>query len=170
LALAAVHQFKALDLPLPGAIFAGTPWADLTKTGDTLFTNEGLDRVIVTYDGTPRAAARLYAGSHSMRDPLISPVYGSFERFPPTILISGTRDMLLSDTVRTHQKLLAAGTVAELHVFEAHSHAEYIDRLRLEPRFRWRGAGVCSLYGQNSAPQASLRQVRIGPKLAQLRY
>lgn len=125
LALAAVHQFRRLDIPLPGAVYAGTPWADLTKTGDTLYTNEGLDRILTTYDGTLGAAARLYAGDHDMTDPLVSPVYGDFEGFPPTILVTGTRDMFLSDTARTHRKLRAAGAVADLLVFEGMSHAGY---------------------------------------------
>ena len=125
LALAAVHQFQRLGLPLPAAIYAGTPWADLTKTGDTLYTNEGLDRILSTYDGTLGAAARLYAGDHSMTDALVSPVYGEFAGFPPTILVTGTRDMFLSDTARTHRKLRAAGASADLLVFEGMSHAGY---------------------------------------------
>jgi monoterpene epsilon-lactone hydrolase len=125
LALAGVHRFKALELPVPGAIYAGTPWADLTKTGDTLFTNEGIDRILVTYDGSLGAAALLYANGHDMKDPLLSPVYGDFNDFPATFLVTGTRDMFLSDTVRTHRKLRAAGTTADLHVYEGMSHAGY---------------------------------------------
>ena len=93
LALAAVHRFKQLGLGVPGAIYAGTPWADLTKTGDSLYANEGLDRVLVTYDGPLGAAAELYAGGHDMTDPLISPVYGDFTGFPATYLVTGTRDL-----------------------------------------------------------------------------
>ena len=126
LSLAAVHRFIALGLDVPGAIYAGTPWADLTKTSDSLFTNEGLDRILVTYDGFLGAAARLYADGHDMKDPLISPVYGDFEGFPPTYLITGTRDMFLSDTARTHRKLRAAGVVADLHVYEGVAHADYL--------------------------------------------
>lgn len=125
LALAAVHQLRRLGIPLPGAVYAGTPWADLTKTGDTLYTNEGLDRILTTYDGTLGAAARLYAGDHSMTDALVSPVYGDFDGFPPTILVTGTRDMFLSDTARTHRNLRAAGAIADLLVFEGMSHAGY---------------------------------------------
>ena len=126
LSLAAVHRFIALGLDVPGAIYAGTPWADLTKTSDSLFTNEGLDRILVTYDGFLVAAARLYADGHDLKDPLISPVYGDFEGFPPTYLITGTRDMFLSDTARTHRKLRAAGVVADLHVYEGVAHADYL--------------------------------------------
>jgi len=126
LALAAVHQYQKLNLPIPAAIYAGTPWADLTKTGDTLFTNEGLDRSLVTYDGFLAAAARLYAGKYDMKNPLLSPVYGDFSDFPPTILVSGTRDLFLSDVVRTHRKLREADVIADLHVYEGMSHAGYI--------------------------------------------
>ena len=115
-----------MDLPLPGAIYAGTPWSDLTKTSDSLFTNEGIDRVLVTYDGLLKGAAKIYAASTDMKDPLISPVYGEFTGFPPTILITGTRDLFLSDTARVHRKMRNAGVVADLHVFEGMSHAEYL--------------------------------------------
>ncbi len=126
LALAAVHKFLALGLETPGAIYAGTPWADLTKTGDTLFTNEGLDRVLVSYEGLLDVAAQLYADGHDLKDPLISPLYGDFDGFPPTYLVTGTRDMFLSDTARTHRKLRAAGVIADLNVYEGFSHAEYL--------------------------------------------
>lgn len=126
LALASTLRFKELDLPIPGAIYAGTAWADLSKTGDTLYTLEGIDRSIPSWDGSLEIPARLYAGKHDLKHPLISPVYGDLSGFPPTILITGTRDILLSDNVRTHRKLRAAGVIADLHVFEGFSHADYI--------------------------------------------
>ena len=46
--------------------------------------------------------------------------------FPPTILTSGTRDLLLSNTVRVHRKLRQAGVDAALHVYEGQSHAQYL--------------------------------------------
>ena len=58
--------------------------------------------------------------------PMLSPVYGDMAGFPPTILTSGTRDLLLSNTVRVHRKLRAAGVEAVLQVYEGQSHAHYI--------------------------------------------
>lgn len=127
LTLATVLKLKQIGEPLPGALMAGTPWADLSKTGDTEFTNQYIDDVLVKYDGELAAEARLYAGSHDLKEPLLSPVYGNLTGFPPTVLLSGTRDLLLSDTVRVHQKLLQAGVDAQLLVFEAESHAQYLD-------------------------------------------
>lgn len=123
--LALVLKMKSLKMPLPGAIMAGTPWSDLTKTGDTYYTNELVDNVLGSNDGLLEAAAKLYAGNHELKDPLLSPVYGDMNGFPPAILVSGTRDLFLSNTVRVHQKLLQAGGVAELLVFEGVSHAQY---------------------------------------------
>lgn len=127
LTLATVLKLKELGVPLPGAIMAGTPWADLTQTGDTEFTNQYIDDVLVKYPGGLENAAKLYAGSHDLKEPLLSPVYGDLSGFPPTVLVSGTRDLFLSDTVRVHQKLLRAGVVADLLVLEAESHAQYLD-------------------------------------------
>ena len=125
LSLAAIHKLKALALPVPGAVYLGTPWADLTDTSDSLHTLEGIDRILVTYDGMLAAAAKLYAAGTPLTDPLISPVYGDFTGFPPTYLVTGTRDMLLSDTARVHRQLKTAGVVADLNVYEGLSHAEY---------------------------------------------
>ena len=63
-------------------------------------------------DGFCDAATMFYANGHDMKDPLISPVYGDMSGFPPTILTSGTRDLLLSNTVRVHRKLRQAGVEA----------------------------------------------------------
>jgi monoterpene epsilon-lactone hydrolase len=126
LTLAMVLKLKELKMPLPGAIMAGTPWSDMTKTGDTFYTNEFVDNSLGSNDGLLEAAAKLYAGKHDLKEPLLSPVYGDLRGFPPAILVSGTRDLFLSNTVRVHQKLLQAGGVAELLVFEGQSHGQYL--------------------------------------------
>ena len=71
------------------------------------------------------ARGALYANGHDLKDPLLSPVYGDMRGFPPTILTSGTRDLLLSNTVRVHRKLRQAGVEAVLQVFEGQSHGAY---------------------------------------------
>jgi len=81
--------------------------------------------MLVSDDGWLGDAAKLYANGHDPKDPLLSPVYGDFRGFPPTILTSGTRDLFLSNTVRVHRKMRAAGVDAELEVFEGQSHAQY---------------------------------------------
>ena len=126
LTLSMVLRAKQENLPLPGAIAAGTPMSDLTGRGDSFVTNAMLDNVLVAYGASCDKRAALYANGHDLKDPLLSPVYGDMRGFPPTILTTGTRDLLLSDTVRVHRKLRQAGVDAALQVFEGQSHAQYL--------------------------------------------
>lgn len=125
LTLEMMLKAKADGLPMPGAIAPGTPMSDVTKVGDTFVTNAMLDNVLVSPDGFCDAGTVVYANGHDLKDPLLSPVYGDMKDFPPTILTSGTRDLLLSNTVRVHRKLREARVEAQLQVFEAQSHAQY---------------------------------------------
>ena len=126
LTLTTLLRAKMEHLPMPGAIAPGTPTVDLTKTGDSLFTNAMVDNVLGTQDGFIRATALLYANGRDLKDPLLSPIYGDVHGFPPAILTSGTRDLYLSNAVRMHRKLRAAGVEAVLQVWEGQSHAQYI--------------------------------------------
>jgi epsilon-lactone hydrolase len=124
--LALMLRAKSEGVPLPAAIAPGTPWSDLTETGDSYKTNEWLDNVLVSYSGYLSHAAALYANGHDLHDPQLSPIYGDFHGLPPAVLTTGTRDLFLSNTVRTHRKLREAGVDAELQVFEGYSHAQYL--------------------------------------------
>lgn len=124
LTLSAIHRLKEEGIPLPGAIAPGTPMSDLTGAGDSFHTNFMVDNVLVGI-GRCDAMAEYYAHGHDLKDPMLSPVYGDMHDFPPTILTTGTRDLLLSSTVRVHRKLRQAGVEAVLQVFEAQSHAQY---------------------------------------------
>ena len=126
LTITTLLRAKQLGLPMPGAIAPGTPTVDLTKTGDTLFTNAGVDNVLGTWDGYIEATTLLYANGRDVTDPLISPIYGDVTGFPPALLTSGTRDLYLSHTVRMHRKLRAAGVEAVLQLWEGQSHAQYL--------------------------------------------
>ena len=126
LTLVATMRMKELGLPLSGALMIGTPAADLAKRGDSRFINEGIDHVVPSWDGEAAQEMRFYAAGASYDDPHLSPIYGDFRGFPPSYLISGTRDLLLSDTVRVHRKLREAGVEADLHVYEGVAHADYL--------------------------------------------
>ena len=126
LTCATLLRAKEQGLPMPGAIAPGTPTVDLSDSGDSVYTNEGIDNVLRTRDGFVKASVALYANGRDPRDPLLSPIYGDVSGFPPAILTSGTRDLYLSNTVRMHRKLRAAGVEAVLQVWEGQSHAQYL--------------------------------------------
>jgi epsilon-lactone hydrolase len=120
IAAAVILRARDEGLPMPAAAVLLTPGVDLSFSGDTFETNLGVDTVIA---GNDRSAMMLYAGGHDVTDPYLSPLFGDFTAgFPPALLASGTRDVLLSGTVCMHRALRAAGVPAELHVLEAAPH------------------------------------------------
>ncbi len=127
LTLALCLLLREENLPMPGAIAPGTPWSDLSKTGDSYFLNDGADNVLVSYDGLLEAMAKAYANGHDLKDPLLSPVYGELRGFPPALLVTGSRDLFLSNTARVHRKLREAGVPADLLVIEGLSHWQYVE-------------------------------------------
>src|SRR5216684_6381849 len=125
-----VLEVPAKSVPVPTTVspqmakIIGAPlrtnWNVLPKTGEEWkpVADAG---AAATIKNIPGMTERL----HDLRDPLLSPVYGDMQGFPPTILTSGTRDLLLSNTVRVHRKLRQAGIDAMLQVYEGQSHAQY---------------------------------------------
>lgn len=117
--LAAATLLRAKDegLPMPAALVLLSPELDLTESGDSVQIASDLG-----YAARLMTMNLLYANGQDLTDPYISPLFGDVVGFPPTFLQSGTRDMFLSNTVRMHRRLLAAGVEVELHVFEAMPH------------------------------------------------
>jgi acetyl esterase/lipase len=62
-------------------------------------------------------------------DPLVVPGVSAtvLANFPPTLLISGTRDFALSSVLRSHDLLVQAGVDTELHVYEGMWHSFFSD-------------------------------------------
>ena len=125
LTVATILRARDEGLPLPAAAVVNTPPIDLTKAGDTHQTSQGID---ISYNEAElEIVFKLYTDGHDRLDPYVSPLFGDFTKgFPPTILTTGTRDFLLSDTVRLHRKLLTAGVPAELHVWEGAPHFMFL--------------------------------------------
>ena len=117
-------RLKKLGLPLPGALGLFTMLADFSRTSDSqqLFALNGLAGGISPQDPSGRHDNE-YAGETDRRDPVLSPLFADLHGFPPSLLVTGTRDALLSSTAIFHRALLHAGVDAQLLVFEAMPHA-----------------------------------------------
>lgn len=123
LAAALLLRAREEGLPLPAGLVLLTPAVDLTLSGDSYQTNRFLD---VNLHGGAADYLPAYAGEEDPSHPYVSPLFGDFTKgWPSTLLVTGTRDLLLSDTVRLHRALRRAGVAAELHVTEAGPHAGF---------------------------------------------
>jgi epsilon-lactone hydrolase len=110
-------------LPRPGAIAMSGGGALVDRLGDSAYVAAPLGGYpIASYP--PKADDLSYMAGADARGPTASPAYHDavLKAFPPSLFISGTRDMELSPTVYTHARLVDLGVDAELHVFEGQQH------------------------------------------------
>lgn len=117
-------KLKQSGLPLPGALGFFSGLADFSRTADSqqLFALNGFSGSIAPQDPNT-GHDDPYVGKTDRRDPVLSPLFADLHGFPPTLLVTGTRDALLSNTAIFHLALLRAGVDARLLVYEAMPHA-----------------------------------------------
>jgi epsilon-lactone hydrolase len=116
-------KLKLLGLPLPAALGIFTGSGDFSKLGDTqaVYSVTGLGgHMSAPRDGQQWIAD--YVGSANPKDSVLSPLYADLRGMPPTLFLTSTRDMLLSDTTILHRAFLHAGVDARLLVFEGLNH------------------------------------------------
>jgi acetyl esterase/lipase len=115
-------KLQHMGLPLPAALGFYSGLADFSRTAESqqLFTLNGFSGDVAPQ--TPSRHDSSYVGKTDPRDPVLSPLFADLRGFPPTQLVTGTRDLLLSNTALFHLALLRAGVDAQLLVYEAMPH------------------------------------------------
>ncbi len=122
--IVAASTFKLRDqgVEIPGAMVLMSPATDLGMNGDTFVTLADADPVLNRTDEL-RLALSLYADPADWKNPYASPVYGDFTKpYPPVLIQAGTKERVLSDSVRLYQAIKTAGGEAELDLYEGMPH------------------------------------------------
>lgn len=121
LALALSMWIRDHGIDLPKALVLMSPWTDLTASGvsyeenytkDPMFGNT---RESMIYNGE-------YPGTHDLKEPYISPLFGDFQDLPPMLFQAGSIEMLRSDAEETAKKAEEAGCQVKLSVYEGMFH------------------------------------------------
>ena len=125
-------------LPVPGAI--GTFCGSVTELGgDSTHIAPPLNGDPVT--AKPLELADLpYFSQARADDPLVFPANSPalLAKFPPTLLITGSRDFTMSSVIQSQRLLSAAGVDAELHVWDGMWHSFFSDPELPESREAYR--------------------------------
>jgi monoterpene epsilon-lactone hydrolase len=121
-------RFRQLGLPLPAALGVFSGSGDLSDFGDSMamYTLFGFWGELLRPLDDSASEVNAYLGGHDPKDPVVSPIHADLTGFPPTLLITGTRDFLLSATTIFHRALRRSGVEAELVVFEAMPHCHWL--------------------------------------------
>ena len=121
LALVTMLRAKKLRLKLPKSVVLLSPWCNLLNQGDSLCFNEGRDPTLSIHQS--RLAAAHYAQAKDMTNPEISPLFGSYDKtFPDVFISSGTRDLLLSQSIQLANILRSVGVSVDLRIWEGLWH------------------------------------------------
>lgn len=129
LVLVTLQQLRTDGLPLPGAAFCISPWADLACESPSVVSNNACD-VMLSAKGL-RKLGHYHAAAFGAENPLLSPVHADFSGFPRLMIQVGTTEILRDDSRRVAERARAAGVNVQLeewhnlpHVF--HLFAQYI--------------------------------------------
>ena len=93
MALSLVLKLKSQNRLLPRGLVLMSPWTDLTSSGKTHITRAEVDPVL--NEEYLKGMIENYAPEQPLDDPLISPLFGEFEGFPPTYIQVGDNEVLL---------------------------------------------------------------------------
>jgi acetyl esterase/lipase len=124
-----VAWFQRQGLPRPGAV--GLLCAGAASAGGSGFGGDASFTTMPLGEGrvVPRASADTpvrmdYFAGTDANDPLVAPASSAevLAKFPPTLIVSGTRAFELSNAVYTHAQLVKLGVDADLHVWEGMFH------------------------------------------------
>jgi acetyl esterase/lipase len=133
----AVAWFQTHQLPRPGAIGMFGSGAQVPVQGDSNYVSTPLlgpnfgPKGLTVFPEDAKVFEKLITyfdrSDIDLKDPLISPAFhpSVLATFPPSLLITGTRDAGLSAVVYTHAQLVKAGAQADLHVWEGAPHCSY---------------------------------------------
>ncbi len=145
LALSLVHKLKQQKRLLPRGLVLLSPWTDLTSSGkthetraevDPVLNEEYLKRMIQNYVGDRAQEAGEAEDEDEkvkdlevkdlkvkdLKDPMISPLFGDFSGFPPTYIQAGDNEILLSDSIMLHERMVQANVSVKIDVFKGMWH------------------------------------------------
>ncbi len=120
LALALSLKLKEQRRLLPRGLVLMSPWTDLTSSGESFESKSSLDPVLNRPYIDRMVSA--YVVGQDLKDPMVSPLFGRFEGFPPTYIQVGENEILLSDAVRLHQVFVDANVPVKMDIYPGMWH------------------------------------------------
>jgi acetyl esterase/lipase len=107
LALAAVQTLVKRGSTVPSRMVLFAPWLDATVSDPLSAQLDSVDPLLDVPN--LQQAGHDWAGDLDVRDPLVSPLFGSLAGLPPTAVYSGSLDLLTPDTLRLQQRVTEGG-------------------------------------------------------------
>ena len=116
LALCLCMELRRQGRMLPGALLLMSPWTDMSASGASYTERAEMDPMLtLEYIHAVREA---YAPGLDPGSSRLSPLFGDFACFPPTLIQVGSHEILYSDSERLCARMKEAGVPCRLEVWE----------------------------------------------------
>jgi monoterpene epsilon-lactone hydrolase len=149
LAMSTALNLMKLNMQKPLYQVLISPWLNMETEAASYVENEKNDPILTKE--FMKYAAGLYTAKDNFPNPLVSPVFGSFEGLNPTLTLVGRQEILRDDSLDMHRTLEREGRSSTLKVFDGVTHVwtltdissaeakdalrfirEFVDEMRLE--------------------------------------
>lgn len=109
------------ELPQPQQALLMSPWLDVSNSNPEMANLEVKD-VLLDLE-TLRHQGEVYAGSLSVKDPLVSPIYGDSTNLAPITIFTGTHDILHPDALKLEHLARLNHWDITLHIYDKMMHS-----------------------------------------------
>jgi len=121
LAAATAYNAREQGYGLAGALVSMSPMLDFTMSGESWYVVEGWD-VSLSRENFVRKLP-VTQSLDDPKNPKISVLHGDLSKgMPPTLIIVGSKEILLSDSIVFYQEMEKAGQTAKLDIYEGLPH------------------------------------------------
>jgi acetyl esterase/lipase len=121
LAISASLRAVQEGLPAPAGVLAISPWLDLECKGESMTTRADTD-ALLNADLLTGLASLFLGPDGSAIDPAYNPLHADLSALPPTLLVTGGDEVVLSDSTRFAEQATRAGAHVTLHVEPGMQH------------------------------------------------
>lgn len=120
-ALSLAQQLREKDTVQPSEIILICPWVDVRMVNPDMEPYVDIDAMLGNLCCADQITD-LWKGDKELTDPMISPLFGTFDNLGDITIFIGTREVLYPDTILLYEKMVEAGADVTLHVKEGMSH------------------------------------------------
>lgn len=127
-------KLRELEMPMPHAVFALSPLADMSGYSPSIHSNMPSD--IILGPGLAKLAGKAvrmippnFIAEDRSEEALVSPVFADFKGFPPLLLQVGEDEVLRYESEAVYHQARRAGVNVHLEVYRGMFHVFHIHRL-----------------------------------------
>jgi monoterpene epsilon-lactone hydrolase len=125
LSISLLSRINEIGLQAPKFVIMISPWIDLSCTNSSITMNADLDSVLKKE--RLLELANLYVGDQDLFN--VNPKENLPEKFPPTLILVGSDEILLDDSKFIYNMILRTKTKTKLSIYEKQSHVWLLENI-----------------------------------------